>query len=288
MLHDSDKTASDKTGAIQSKQIKPSFTIQLCCYQDMLTPLQGRMADEFVIALGDGEQARLRITDYFYYYQSLKRSFLNSQQHFNLADRPNPVDSSSWGRWSTVAEQQLQDCDHLSLVATMSRSQIRKLEHVEIDTAQRLIDTELDHIPGMNNATFNRLKAQASLQRASEGLDTPLFEVITPGTDSKQGLALLPPHSNFDVFFDIEGFPLDDGGLEYLWGNSYFEVTETGERGERKFKQAGSDSYYLLGHEDEAGKNLKAKWIRPESNMQAGLIVLQAKTELPEIISLNT
>lgn len=219
-----------------SKQVKPSFTIQLCCYADMLTPLQGRLADEFVVALGNGEQARLRTGDYFYYYQSLKRSFLNNQHQFNAVARPNPADSSSWGRWSTVAKQQLQDCDHLSQVATMSRSQIKKFEQAEIDTVQLLIDTQLDRIPGMNSATFNRLKAQATIQRASEGRDTPLFEVVKPDEGIKQGLALLPPHSDLDVFFDIEGFPLDDGGLEYLWGNSYFDVSATGERGERKFK----------------------------------------------------
>ena len=37
-------------------------------------------------------------------------------------------------------------------------------------------------------------------------------------------------HSAKDVFFDIEGFPLDEGGLEYLWGNTYFD-----DNGQRQF-----------------------------------------------------
>ncbi|HEY9459933.1 MAG TPA: TM0106 family RecB-like putative nuclease, partial [Paralcaligenes sp.] len=41
----------------------------------------------------------------------------------------------------------------------------------------------------------------------------------------------LPPRNPLDVFFDIEGFPLDEGGLEYLWGCTYFDGS-----GKRQFK----------------------------------------------------
>ena len=40
--------------------------------------------------------------------------------------------------------------------------------------------------------------------------------------------SLLPPHDPADIFFDIEGFPLIDNGLEYLWGVTYLK--DTGER----------------------------------------------------------
>lgn len=219
-----------------SKLVKPSFTIQLCCYQDMLAPLQGREAEEFVVALGNGEKAHLRADDYRYYYLSLKRSFLKAQSQFDADHRPNPADSSAWGRWADFAKQQLKDVDHLSQVATLTRSQIKKLEQSGIDTQQALVDTRLEKIPGLSQGTFKRLQAQATIQRASEGRDTPLFEVLTPDAGVKQGLALLPPHSNLDVFFDIEGYPLDDGGLEYLWGNTYFDTPLAGQdRGERQF-----------------------------------------------------
>jgi predicted RecB family nuclease len=52
-----------------------------------------------------------------------------------------------------------------------------------------------------------------------------------PPTSERTGLALLPPHSPLDVFFDIEGYPLDEGVLEYLWGCTYFN-----QKGERDFK----------------------------------------------------
>ena len=51
-----------------------------------------------------------------------------------------------------------------------------------------------------------------------------------PRRDSPAGLELLPPASDADLFWDLEGFPLEEGGLEYLWGCTYID-----DRGERQF-----------------------------------------------------
>ncbi len=37
-------------------------------------------------------------------------------------------------------------------------------------------------------------------------------------------MSALPPASPLDVYFDIEGHPLVDGGLEYLWAVSYIDA----------------------------------------------------------------
>ena len=68
-------------------------------------------------------------------------------------------------------------------------------------------------------ASHDKLRHQARLQIESVGLDRPKYEVLAPTpVDPHRGLALLPPPSPADVAFDIEGFPLADGGLEYLLG----------------------------------------------------------------------
>lgn len=52
----------------------------------------------------------------------------------------------------------------------------------------------------------------------------PKYELIPIAKDDpRKGLALLPPPSKYDVFFDMEGYPYVDGGLEYLFGASYFD-----------------------------------------------------------------
>jgi predicted RecB family nuclease len=45
--------------------------------------------------------------------------------------------------------------------------------------------------------------------------------------DAGKGLTQLPPASSFDVCFDIEGHPLYEGGLEYLWGASCYAPDST-------------------------------------------------------------
>jgi len=212
-----------------SSSLKASFVIQLCCYAEMLDAMQGVKPEHITVALGNGEQEILRTSDYYYYYQSLKQSFIHDQTSFDSQQMPDPADSKNLGSWSNYAESLLLARDHLFQVATITRSQIKKLNVAGIQTVQQLIDTELPSVPGLSLAIFQRLRAQASIQHASRGQEVPLFEVLASKGD-KQGLALLAPHSDLDVFFDIEGFPLDEGGLEYLWGNTYFD-----EQGERQF-----------------------------------------------------
>jgi len=213
-----------------ARAIKPYFVIQLCCYIDMLEEIQQVRAHQFAIVLGNGTIERLNTTDYFYYYQNLKAAFLDQQSQFDINKQPDPFDSTSWGRWNDYANQQLEQRDHLCRVATMSRSQIIKLKVAGIESMTALAESKLDSIHGLRQELFLRLKRQAKIQLASRGQEIPLYEVVLPSGEVPKGLQLLPPHSPMDVYFDIEGFPLDEGGLEYLWGNTYFD-----EQGERQF-----------------------------------------------------
>lgn len=215
---------------------KPAFLVQLCCYAEMLEPLQGVRPEQIAVVLGDGRVERYRTLDYEYYYRGLKAAFLDFQSRFDASDPPDPADSPGWADWSEYAEQLLLERDHLFQVATISRGQIKKLNCAGIDTMRALADSPVDYVPGINPAVLHRLKAQAEIQcqtkaRQAEGNQVPSFKVLVPQPDEKIGLALLPPHSVLDVFFDIEGYPLLDGGLEYLWGCTYFD-----ERGERSFR----------------------------------------------------
>lgn len=219
-----------------ANKLKPTFVIQLCCYAQMLESIQGRLPEFITVALGNGEHERLRTKDYFYYYQTLKSSFVTDQKNFDSSKRPDPADSKNWGDWSNFAEALLVEKDHLFQVATITKSQIKKLRLADINTMQELADSTVEHVPGFNPAVLEKLKAQAAIQKRSAGDDIPKFEIITPAPDEKIGLALLPPQSPLDVFFDIEGYPLDEGGLEYLWGNTYFDAPLPGQdRGNRQF-----------------------------------------------------
>lgn len=224
-----------------ASHVKPTFIIQLCCYAQMLEAIQGCLPQNITVALGNGEKQILKTHDFYYYYLSLKNTFLVEHSRFHPDQKPDPADSKSWGNWSNHAEQILLDKDHLFQVANITKAQIKKLNKIGIHTMQQLAELPLLSVHGIHSTSLAKIKDQAAIQIKTHlktknsdepnGNAIPEFEILPHTEDEKKGLAVLPPHSALDVFFDIEGFPLDEGGLEYLWGNSYFD-----EQGDRQFK----------------------------------------------------
>lgn len=211
-------------------KVKPEFAIQLCCYADLLEKMQGTRPSQIKVGLGSGEIETLKTEEYFYYYLCLKQQFLNSQQEFGSGSMPDPYDSKSYGQWASYSEKLLEDRDHLSQVANITRSQIKKLNQAGVITCEDLILSAGRHIAGLKPDALERLRAQADIQKRNNGNIPPLFEIKEHPQGEKVGLALLPPNSANDVYFDIEGFPLEEGGLEYLWGNTWFD-----ENGQKRF-----------------------------------------------------
>lgn len=214
-----------------AQSVKPGFLLQLCCYAEMLEAMQGRRTEYITVVLGNKEQRRFRTADYFYFYQNLKQQFLLTHQNFDPNTCPDPAASKSWGRWSTYAEELLVRADHLIQVATITTGQIKKLHQAGINTMTALAHADCSWVKGIKPERFARLQAQAKIQKESSGKDIPLYQLIPHVPGQKQGLTLLPPPSPLDIFFDIEGFPLEEGGLEYLWGITYFD-----ENGRRQYK----------------------------------------------------
>jgi len=214
-----------------SQKMKPYFAIQLCCYAEMLESEQGVKPQNVSIVLGNNQITPLRVHDYFGYYRVFKGSFLKFHKDWGPDKLPDPADSSSHGRWSQYAGRLLEERRHLSLVANITRTQIKRLEAADVSTIDELSTTKLKSVSKLNSDIFDRLKAQAEIQIGSESGEKPLYAVLPHEPGRALGLALLPHHSASDVFFDIEGFPLIEGGLEYLWGAMYFD-----ENGKRTFR----------------------------------------------------
>ena len=212
-----------------AKTPKPYYLIQLCCYAEMLEAIQGKRPEFVEVILGNGTRQRFRTDDYWYYYQQLKSAFLQQMAEFAPdADHPIPDPRADHGRWQSHAEEWLLERDHLFQVANISVSQIRKLNDAGIETVTQLANSSRTRIPRLNDDSFQRLVAQAAVQirtrkleanADSPGLVRPAYEILQPDLmNSRCGLALLPPASPGDVYFDIEGYPLIDRGLEYLLG----------------------------------------------------------------------
>jgi uncharacterized protein len=204
-----------------SQTTRPYFLIQLCCYSWMLESIQGVIPNEAAIVLGDLTEDRFRIACYYSFFDRLKRDFLNAQYAFtaDFACMPDPAYYSDHGAWTSFAKDWIERTDSLAQIAGIRKSHIRKLRAAGIGTMTDFAGNDIEPVKGIPNATMAKLKAQAEIQHESRGLEKPLFKILQ--NDNGKGLSSLPPASALDVFFDIEGHPLYDGGLEYLWGCSY-------------------------------------------------------------------
>ena len=202
-----------------SRSAKPYFLLQLCAYAEMLEAMQGHRPARFGFVFGDGSETSFRTADVWHYYQRLKRSFEGFQQDWHEHAQPDPALDRTHGRWSATAERLLDERDDLSLVANITRSQIVRLREAGIDTVALLAAIGDTTIPRMTSATLATLRAQAAMQLRSRATGTLQWGFRAPDPERpRRGLALLPPPSANDVFFDIEGFPFAPGGLEYLFG----------------------------------------------------------------------
>ncbi len=227
ILDDSDRYQVWDTKLARSP--KPYYAIQLCCYSEMLVHATGApMPEKFGIILGTKERVEFRVEDFIHYYRHLKASFLAMQGGFtgNMADCPEPLPRADHGRWTSHAEKFFNEQDHLVLVAGITVGQIKKLKRAGITTVEGLAAASGKPVQKLDKDSLEKLVAQARLQRqtrndrAAKPEAPPRYEVLPQaGANGESvGLAALPPDDPADVFFDMEGYPLVPGGLEYLFG----------------------------------------------------------------------
>ena len=210
---------------------KSSFALQLCCYSEMLEETQGILPARFTVILGDNSRREFRVEDFYYYYLSVRNAFSAFQAAFDKDKRPVPENHEELGEWSEHGEMILEKIDHLSLVANITTLQIKKLEAFGVHTTAQLGEANPEKVPPkLDRAIFARLIHQAQLQLRSKGKLKPLYEVLYHEPHVRRGLAMIPPECGLDIFFDMEGYPLVEGGLEYLFGASIIE------RGKLAFK----------------------------------------------------
>ena len=70
---------------------------------------------------------------------------------------------------------------------------------------------------------LQKLQHQASLQLKARNTGERYVDVLPYESGTLRGFARLPKPDVGDLFFDMEGDPLADGGLEYLFGLYLFE-----------------------------------------------------------------
>ena len=204
-----------------AKRSKAKFIVQLALYSRMLARLQGVTPKYMYVVLGDAARTeeRFRVADYADYLASVLRRFSAFiGQAEPSGTYPEPCDHCGFCAWRERCAEQRKTDDHLSAVANISKSQLRKLQGAEVRTLQQLAELPVGtHIPKLNTDSLTKLHLQARLQFAGRQQESPLFELLDQQPGSR-GFQRMPAAVEGDLFFDMEGNPLEEGGLEYLFG----------------------------------------------------------------------
>jgi uncharacterized protein len=204
-----------------SLHAKPYHLIQLASYADLLERMQGQLPQKIHVVLGSKEVKTLRTDDYIYHYRQVLRSFLKQQSDFDCECPPDFSGLEEFGRWATEAKKRMEELDHLCRVANIRRVQMTKLQRSGITTMTALAQNQDAVVAGMKESTLITLSQQAQLQLVSAAQTVPRFELLR--AEDGKGLSTLPPFSEMDIYFDMEGYPFAEGGLEYLFGATTIE-----------------------------------------------------------------
>lgn len=204
-----------------AKTAKAKFLVQTALYSRLLVPIQGVQPQFMYVVLGDAartEQA-FRVADYADYLEQVLQRFDAFTRHAEPpATYPEPCGHCGFCGWRERCDEQRQRDDHLSAVAGISRSQINKLRSAGVSTLRQLAQSDdALRVPKLQWESLHKLRHQARLQFQGRASDEPLFERL-PVVGDRRGFNRMPRAAEGDLFFDMEGNPLEEGGLEYLFG----------------------------------------------------------------------
>ena len=74
---------------------------------DLLQSLQGQLPPQMLIIRDGADVQPLQTEDYIYYYQAVKKRFMDAMEQFRKHRMPDPAESSHFGRWSECASEVL-------------------------------------------------------------------------------------------------------------------------------------------------------------------------------------
>lgn len=208
--------------------------IQLTYYSWLLAHAQGIDPVHLTIVLGNNEHAKFRYADSVRYFETLKTNF---EAHLAKTPEgrdtyPDPKEKCGQCHWSDRCNAQRMADDHLSQVAGITKQNIIRLNQVGIMTMRQLSEQpERPESAQISPQTYTKVHLQALLQQKGKDTGERFYEMLADDENGVRGFFRLPEPNEGDMFFDMEGNPLEEGGLEYLFG-----IYLPRNKGKRRFK----------------------------------------------------
>ena len=267
---------------------RPEHALQLSFYSQALEQAQQLAPDLAYVVLGTRERVAIRLADVTAYFRRVRARF-GTAVGARPVTGPYPCHHCSFCDYRGLCEDRLEREDHVVRVAGIQRTQVKRLFATGINTLTALAETPAGlAVPRVAMSTLQGLREQADLQLIRQRAGTlewrPLD--VEPG----RGFAALPPRSEGDVVFDLEGHPFFEParGLEYLFGvllldapapryQAFWAHDRDGER--RAFEQLvdlvharlaehpGMHVYHFSGSEPSTLKRLMAEHVSREAQV---------------------
>lgn len=261
---------------------KAKFLVQLAFYSHLLGIAQRLQPQAMHVVLGDQAIRSFRCADYMHYFQALLDRFRGRVAALSAgqgpATYPLPCAHCSLCDWRNRCEARREEDDHLCLVAGIRRTQWDRLHEAGVHTLAQLAALPPGTTVGrMAQDTLAKLASQAMLQDHQRRTGERKHICLPPDPEGRRGFLRLPQPDAGDLFFDMEGDPLEAGGLEYLFGVGYVDGGQWTFRGfwahdraqerlafeafmdfvaQRRQRHPGAHIYHYASYEETALKRL--------------------------------
>jgi hypothetical protein len=195
---------------------------------------------------------------------------------------PVPCEKCDLCKWSGLCQDTRQKDDHLCQVANISRLQTKKLQLAGVATLAALATLPAEaRIAKMSSETLHKLHRQARLQLRARQSGENQLELLPQAVDALRGLTRLSRPDPGDLFFDMEGNPLEDGGLEYLFGLYFLQD------GKPQFKVFWAHSRAEEKRAFEAFMDFVTAWLRRHPAAHIHHYAHYEQTALKRLMSLH-
>jgi uncharacterized protein len=222
-----------------ARSAKPAAVLQLVFYSQEIGRIQGRLPERLHIVPGIGVIETRRPGDFDAFFRTAQRRLAAHLESPPPDLYPWPCDHCSRCDFIPICAERWEVDDHLTLVASIRRDQIERLNKAGVATLAGLARTPHDlQVPRLAQPVFERLRDQAALQFETRETGVLALHLLEPG--SENGFALLPEPSPGDVFFDMEGDPFFEPAaqLEFLFGvttqDGYWAIRASNREEERE------------------------------------------------------
>ena len=203
-----------------ARSAKASHVVQLGIYARMIANIQGKAPRRAHVQLDDGRRESFRLVDFDKVLGAAIARFLAFVESGAEESEPEPCSACGLCPWRDHCAEVWEAQDHLSRVCGIGKPQIEKLRAAGVSTVAQLASLpDNQRILRLAPATLDKLRVQARLQQTRWQGGEPAAEPLP--IEEGRGFANLPLPDPADLFFDLEGDPLEEGGLDYLWGVHY-------------------------------------------------------------------